>query len=111
MQTTQETVDNNSVAGFLVYTLLYLLVVAGMWRMFTKAGRPGWPALIPIYNVIVLLGIIGRPGWLVVLLLIPLANLVIWIMLCYETSKSYGRGVGYAVGLWCLPFIFFTGRL
>lgn len=75
--------------------------------MFTKAGRPGWPALIPIYNVIVLLGIIGRPGWLVVLLLIPLANLVIWIMLCYETSKSYGRGVGYAIGLWCLPFIFF----
>ena len=78
-----------------------------MWKVFTKAGKPGWAAIIPIYNVIVLLEIIGKPVWWFVLLLIPLVNFVIIIMVFNQLSRSFGRGVGMTLLLIFLPFIAF----
>ena len=95
----------------LIFTLIYLalivLVVAGMWKMYSKAGQPGWASIIPIYNLIVLLEIAGKPIWWFLLFLIPFVNIVIAIMVYIEIAARFGKGGGFAVGLVLLPFIFF----
>lgn len=89
-----------------IYFAVIILVIAGMWKTFTKAGEDGWKAIIPIYNVWVLLRIVGRPGWWLILFLIPFVNFVIWIIVANDLSKSYGRGVGFTLGLIFLSPIF-----
>ncbi len=84
-----------------------IVTIAGMWKVFEKAGKPGWAAIIPIYNVIVMLEIVGRPIWWIFMFLIPLANIVFGILLYVDLSKSFGQGVGFALGLVFLSFIFF----
>jgi len=82
-----------------------ILMVASMWKMFVKARQPGWASIIPIYNWIVLCKIVGRPGWWVLLLLVCFP--IFYIILCVDLAKSFGYGVGYALGLVFLPIIFF----
>ena len=77
-----------------------------MWKIFTKAGEPGWAAIVPIYNFIVLLKITGKPVWWFVLLLIPCANFVVLILLMIALSKKFGGGTGTTVGLILLPIVF-----
>jgi len=84
-----------------------VLQIAALWRIFVKAGEPGWSALIPIYNAYVLLKIAGRPGWWLVLYLIPFVNFVIAIIVAHELSKSFGHGGGFTFGLLFLPLIFY----
>jgi hypothetical protein len=84
-----------------------VLMVAAMWKMFSKAGQPGWAAIIPIFNTYVLCKVAGRPGWWLILLLIPFVNLIIWIILCIDIAKNFGKGAGFGIGLILLPFIFF----
>ena len=95
--------------GFiLIIELVFIVVViAGMWKMFTKAGKPGWAAIIPIYNVVVLLEVAGKPIWWIILYLIPVVNLVIAILVMAGVSRNFGRGVGTTIGLIFLPFIFY----
>ena len=97
-------------AGF-IFTLIYLaivvLVIAGMWKVFVKAGKPGWACLIPIYNVIVLLEIAGKPLWWIILLFIPLVNLVVLILVSIAVAEKFGKGAGFGLGLAFLPMIFF----
>jgi hypothetical protein len=76
------------------------------WRIFEKAGKPGWACIIPIYNLIVLYKIIGKPWWWLLLLFIPIVNLVISIMVANQLSVRFGKGVGFTLGLLFLPFIF-----
>jgi len=72
-----------------------------------RQGRRGrLEAIIPIYNVIVLLKIVGREWWWVILLLIPIVNLIVAIIISLDLAKSFGRGTGFAIGLFILPFIF-----
>ena len=77
-----------------------------MWKVFTKAGQPGWACLIPIYNLYVLCKIAGRPGWWLLLMLIPFVNIIILIILCIDIAKSFGNGVGFGLGMAFLGFIF-----
>jgi hypothetical protein len=84
-----------------------VLMIAAMWKIFTKAGQPGWAAIIPIYNIIVLLQVVGRPVWWIVLLLIPFVNIVIMIMIYNDLSKAFGKGIGTTLGLIVFPYIFF----
>jgi uncharacterized protein DUF5684 len=84
---------------------LIVLIVASMWKIFSKAGQPGWAAIIPIYNWIVWCKIVGRPAWWVLLLLICFP--IFYIILCIDLGKSFGKGVGFAVGLILLSIIFF----
>lgn len=77
--------------GGLVGLIFAVLVVVGMWKVFTKAGKPGWASLIPIYNIYVLLKIVGRPGWWLILFLIPFVNLVILILVNMDLAKSFGK--------------------
>src|SRR4051812_47179423 len=85
---------------------LLVLVIAGAWKTFQKAGEPGWGAIIPIYNIYLLCKIVGRPGWWVVLALIPCVNIVVGIILAVDVAKSFGKGAGFGIGLAFLPFIF-----
>ena len=87
--------------------LLAVLLIAGMWKVFTKAGKPGWAAIIPIYNYIVILEIIGRPIWWIILLLIPCVNIVFLIIVCIDLAKSFGKDALYGIGLFLLGIIFF----
>ena len=82
-----------------------VLIVASTWKIFSKASQPGWAAIIPIYNFIVWCKIVGRPAWWVLLLLICFP--IFYIILCIDLAKSFGKGVGFAVGLILLSVIFF----
>lgn len=97
----------SNMAGNLISLALFVLIIASVWKIFTKAGRPGWAAIIPIYNTIVQLQIVGRPVWWIVLLFIPLVNIVFAIIMLNDLSKSFGRGVGTTLLLLFLPFIGF----
>lgn len=85
-----------------------LFLIIATWRMYTKAGKPGWASIIPFYNTYVLLKIVGRPGWWLVLMFIPIVNIVIAIIVTIDLAKSFGKGGGFAVLLILLPFIGFA---
>ena len=91
---------------FLVLIAIYVVAVIGLWKMYAKAGKPGWAAIIPIYNIVVLLEIVGRPLWWLILLIIPFVNLIALIVIMNDLSKSFGKGVGFTIGLILLGFIF-----
>lgn len=90
----------------IVYLIILVLIIAGMWKVFQKAGKPGWAAIIPIYNIIVMLEIAGRPLWWFVLLLIPFVNFIILILVNIDIARKFGKGVGFAIGMLILPFVF-----
>ncbi len=92
---------------WIIELALMVLLVAGLWKTFTKAGKPGWAAIIPIYNYIVALEIAGKPLWWVILLLIPFVNIIVVIIACIALAEKFGKGAGFGVGLALLGFIFF----
>ena len=102
--------DDGAAAGggvsSIVGLLVAVLVIAGMWKVFTKAGKPGWAAIIPIYNLIVLLQIAGKPLWWIVLFCIPIVNFVVAIMVFINVAKAFGKGTGFAIGMLLLGPIF-----
>jgi Family of unknown function (DUF5684) len=90
----------------IIAVLIGLLLIVAMWKVFTKAGQPGWASIIPIYNVYIWCKIVGRPGWWVILMLIPLVNFIILIILSLDMAKSFGKGVAFGLGLAFLGIIF-----
>jgi Family of unknown function (DUF5684) len=90
----------------LIYLIIAVIVIASLWKVYTKAGKPGWAAIIPIYNLYVLLQIVGRPWWWLLLMLIPVVNFIIAIIVYIDLAKSFGKGVGFGIGLLFLSFIF-----
>jgi hypothetical protein len=92
--------------GMLVYLVIGIVVLVAYWKIFTKAGKPGWGCLIPIYNMILGLEICGRPIWWIILLFIPLVNFVVAIILIFDLARVFGKGVGFGFGLLLLGFIF-----
>ncbi|WP_262175975.1 DUF5684 domain-containing protein [Haloarcula laminariae] len=92
---------------FGLYALVIVAIIGGMWKTFAKAGEPGWGALIPIYNTYLLLKIAGRPGWWLVLYLIPVINFIIVILVSIDIADNFGKGVGYGIGIAFLPFLFY----
>src|SRR5213080_3416643 len=93
--------------SMIVGLLIALLLIVAMWKVFTKAGQPGWASIIPIYNLYIWCKIVGRPGWWIILMLIPFVNFIIGIILCIDLAKSFGKGVGFGIGLILLGIIFF----
>mgnify|MGYP000920907785 CR=1 FL=1 len=89
-----------------IYLALIALMIVSMWKIYTKAGKPGWACIIPIYNIIVLLEIVGKPWWWLLLMLLPFVNIIFAIWMLNLLSKSYGHGVGFTLGLLFLSFIF-----
>ena len=98
-----------TVFGIILGVAIYIFFAIGWYAIFKKAGQPGWAAFVPIYNLLIILKIIGREWWWIFLLLIPSVSFIIWIVMMYDMSKSFGHGIGITIGLILLPFIFSLG--
>jgi hypothetical protein len=101
------------IGGVILYfiILLFSMAIAAftlvcMWRIYTKAGKPGWAALVPFYNTLVALELLGRPWWWLLLMFVPLANVVISIIMTFDYAKSFGKSIGFGFGLLFLSIIF-----
>lgn len=94
---------------FMCFVWLAVVIVAcvGLWKVFIKMGKPGWAGIVPIYNVIILLEITGKPIWWIALFLIPIANLVAGILLSIAVAEKFGKTPGFGVGLALVPFVFY----
>jgi len=100
--------------GFIIFYLaLALFFIIAYWKLFTKAGEPGWAIIIPIYNIIVLLRIAGKPWWWIFMLFIGIIPFVGWIiaivynvLFMHGISTNFGKDSGFTVGLVLLPFVF-----
>jgi hypothetical protein len=92
---------------FIPCLIIWLISIIGQWKVYSKAGQPGWAAIIPIYNVIVMLQIVGKPIWWIFLFLIPCVNIIFAVWTINLLSKSFGQSEGFTVGLLLLPFIFY----
>lgn len=90
----------------IIWLVVVVLSIAGAWKVYTKAGKPGWAAIIPFYNTIVLCEIIGKPIWWFLLMLCPCINFIFAIWAINLLSKSFGKGVGFTLGLIFLGPIF-----
>jgi hypothetical protein len=83
--------------GSVIWVIWAVLVIAGMWKTFEKAGKPGWGAIIPFYNAYLVIKVAGRPGWWLILMFIPVVNFIIWIIVCLGVAENFGHGVGYGL--------------
>ena len=93
------------VASIASLAISVLLIVA-MWRIFQKAGKPGWASIVPFYNIYMMYEITWGNGWRFLMLLIPFYNIVLGIQTQVKLAKAFGKGGGFAVGLIFLPYVF-----
>ena len=91
----------------LIMIALCALIIVSTWKVFKKAGQPGWASIVPVYNYNVMLQIIKKPLWWIVLFFIPFVNAVMAIVLVYNMAKVFGKGIGFTLGMIFLPFIFY----
>lgn len=91
---------------WIIWLAVMILIIAACWKVFTKAGHPGWAAIIPFYNIYIWCKIVGRPAWWIILMLIPFVNFIIAMILSIDLAKSFGKGVGFGLGLAFLGIIF-----
>ena len=84
-----------------------LLVIIAMWRVYERAGEPGWAVLIPFYNMYVLTKVGGVSGWWVVVMFIPLINIIALFVVSIGVARRFDRGAGFGIGLALLPMIFY----
>jgi hypothetical protein len=103
----QQQSDGGGAVGGVIGLLLAIILIAAQWVIFSKAGRPGWAAIIPIYNTLQIIWMVGRPWWWFLLLLVPFLNVIIGIILLNDLSASFGHGIGFTLGLIFLAPIFF----
>ncbi len=102
-----ETSEGGGALIGIVWLAIVILAIAGLWKTFVKSGKPGWGAIIPIYNIILMLEIAGRPLWWIILLLIPIVNFVVAIIVSIDIARNFGKGAGFGLGLAILGFIFY----
>lgn len=84
-----------------------ILVIIAEWRVFEKAGQPGWASIIPYFNFFIMLKIVNKPLWWIFWLFVPGANVVVGIWVTNLLAKSFGKNEGFTLGLIILPFIFY----
>lgn len=98
--------------SLLICGIIGLVMIIAMWKLFSKAGRPGWAAIIPIYNVIVMLDIAGYDWWYMLLLLIPIVNIVVLFKVYIGIAENFGKSTGFGVAMVffsviCMPMLAF----
>ena len=89
------------------YLAVVVLSIVGMWKVFVKASRPGWAAIIPFYNSYVATEIARLPILWFILAILPIVNIVGWIGICIKIAENFGQSMGFGFGMAFLPFIFF----
>jgi hypothetical protein len=91
----------------IIFTLHIMVIrYVALWFILKKADEPGWASIIPVYNILLVIKIAGKPWWYILLLLIPIVNIIIGIMILHGLSKSFGKGGWFTVGLIFLRTIF-----
>jgi len=107
METPEEVLPLTALAIFAIFYIAIIgLFILIHWKVYTKANRPGWHSLIPIYSLIVLLEMIGKPTWWWLMFFIPFVNFYYFYQICAGLSKSFGKDSGFAIGLLLLNPIF-----
>jgi hypothetical protein len=96
-----------SFSMLLPFLLIILILIVSLWRIFRMAGEAGWQAIIPLYNMFVLVKISGKPWWWFLLLFIPLVGFIILLLVNMALARRFDRGVLFGLGLTFLGFIFF----
>ena len=81
----------------MVILAMVAVAIIGMWKVFVKAGQPGWAILIPIYNLYILLQIAGRPGWWLILYFVPLANIIVAVIVAMDVAKAFGQSAAFGI--------------
>jgi hypothetical protein len=94
-------------ALWILYVAVAVFMLVAMWKVYDKAGQPGWAAIIPIYNIWVLLRIVGKPEWWLLLFFVPIVNIVVSVLVYIALAERFGKDSAFAVGMVFLPFIFF----
>lgn len=112
---------------FIIVLAVLIFLLITNWRIFSKAGKPGWAALVPFYNAYIMSYIaFGNANYFIAIMflwvmvfigriteigilssLVSLASLVLYIIYCTKISKAFGKSSGFTVGLVLLPLIFF----
>jgi len=95
------------VLQFFVSIVFVLVMIASVWRTFSKAGEPGWASVIPIYNAYIFFKIAEKPAWCLILLAVPVANLVILALAAMSIAENFGRSQVFGLGIAFLGFIFY----
>jgi uncharacterized membrane protein YoaK (UPF0700 family) len=90
-----------------IWLAILVMVIAGFWKTFEKAGQPGWAAIVPIYNIYILCKITGKPWWWLLLMFIPVVGFVIAIIIALSVAKAFGRSQLFGIGLAFLAPIFY----
>ena len=92
---------------YMIFALAVLvLTIIARWKIYTKAGKPGWASLIPFYTQYCLYDIAWGTGWLFLLGFVPIVNIVVGIMVNFKLAKAFGKGTGFGFGLLFLNTIF-----
>ena len=91
----------------LIVLAITVVVVAGVWKTFEKAGEPGWAAIVPIYNLYVLVKISGNQWWWLILLFIPVINILAQAKISIDVADKFGQGILFGLGLLVLSFVFY----
>lgn len=91
---------------FLIFGVIMIFAIVCQWKLFKKAGKNGWEAIVPIYNMVVLFDIAKTPLWMIILFFIPIANIIVMFMLYINLAKQFGKDTGFGIGLAFLPLIF-----
>ena len=106
MLATTVTTQGSGTSFILIYLAIFTIDCVAGWRIFTKAGQPGWGVLVPIFNLYLVCKIAGRPGWWALLFFVPLVNVVIGLIIALDVARVFGKGTGFGLGLWILGFVF-----
>ena len=114
LPTTQTTVPLQNGGGgafllvfWLVLLALVIVTIAGIWKTFEKAEKPGWGAIVPVYNTYLLLKVGGNSGWWLLALLVPILSFFVALKMMIDVARQFGQGIGFGLGLGFLGFIFF----
>jgi hypothetical protein len=99
---------SSSAAGVIVviYVALIVFYIVAGWKVFVKAGEPGWGVFVPFYNLYLICKIAGRPEWWLILFFIPFVNIAIGLIIAMDVAKAFSKSAGFGIGLWLLSFIF-----
>jgi hypothetical protein len=90
-----------------IYFVLAIIGIVSMWKIFTKAGLAGWKSIVPLYNMYCLFKITWGNGWIFLSMIVPVLDLVIWIMTMYRLAKAFNKGIGFCLGLIFFGVVFY----
>ncbi len=96
------------VSMMIIFTIMFLPIILlvvvpaiiGLWKTFTKAHQPGWASIVPIYNTVVMLKIVGRPVWWIVLLLVPFVSIVVSLVVFVDLARAFGKDLTFGILTW-----------